>query len=125
MLKNDKRNGNEHDISLSNLTTHFKQKLSNVGATTNLTLEAEHIVSSKLAEMKNRQSADSKCHMTLYQLKKYVNNLRSGCSSGYDSISPEHMKYAINSDKFGHHMCQCLIYVLTKEQFLMHSIREF
>ena len=79
-------------ITLNTLTDHFKNKFSQKETNVDNILKAKHDVEAKYNDLKDNILSNFTC--SVFQMRKYVAKLKTGCSSGIDGIVSEHIKSA-------------------------------
>ena len=87
---------NKSGITLNTLTDHFKNKFSQKETNVDNILKAKHDVEAKYNDLKDNILSNFTC--SVFQMRKYVAKLKTGCSSGIDGIVSEHIKSASDTD---------------------------
>ena len=117
------KNSNDNncdDIDIHSLKNSFEEKFSNTGDCSNSTVsEFESYVKDKYNNLKG--VLYNICPFQYHQIVKYIKRLKSGRAPGLDGITPEHIKYSINS-KIPEILCSlfntCVKYGVLPNQFL-------
>ena len=88
---------NSDAISMSTLENHFAQKFAPSKATSDAITAAEERVRRKYKSLCDA-SPDLSFVISEHCIKRYIKQLNSGTSPGYDGIQPEHLKHALDSN---------------------------
>ena len=87
---------NQNSIDMNDLVCYYKTKFE-AAPPNDFQNEAAKMVADKYDTMEHIY--DNKINISLYKVKKYIKQLRLGCSPGaMDGIMAEHLAYGINTD---------------------------
>ena len=88
---------NNDTISMSTPENHFAQKFAPSKATREAKTAAEERVKCKYKSL-CEASPDISFVISEHCIRRYIKQLNSRTSSGYDGIQPEHLKHALDSN---------------------------
>ena len=100
---------NRSNISLDALEEHFSEKFSYNSEKESVTVSKAR---QKLADkMNNCPYYNSEFTLSLYTLKKHIKSLKLGSSAGIDGITPEHVRFSVDSP-IAIHLCKLLTVII-------------
>ena len=109
---------NSNAITNTDLSNHFREKLSSSVGTTEYIRNAEKLVSEKYDQLSSVSFGDSLVSES--RVKRYIKQLKGGTAAGHDGITPEHVKYALKTKLplyISDLLSTCLKYGLVPDSF--------